>query len=152
MKIKILLVGTLLTTIGIVGCQTGGPVDEASVGIGADGVFNDPSPSTFEYPTVEAGESDRIAKSYHTAPPMISHTVEEYYPITLDNNECVDCHDKRKLIDREYVKGKKLAMPDSHYGGFSGQGDKEEVSGSRYTCSQCHAPVSNAQPLVENTF
>ena len=41
MKIKILLVSTLLTSIGIVGCQTGGPVDETSVGIGADGVFND---------------------------------------------------------------------------------------------------------------
>ena len=54
MKIKILLVSSLLTTIGIVGCQTGGPVDETSVGIGADGVFNDPSPSTFEYPTTKA--------------------------------------------------------------------------------------------------
>ena len=48
MKIKILLVSTLLTTIGIAGCQTAGTVDETSVGIGADGVFNDPSPSTFD--------------------------------------------------------------------------------------------------------
>jgi len=152
MKIKILLVSTLLTTIGIVGCQTGGPVDEASVGIGADGVFNDPSPSTFDYPTTEAGKSDRVAKSYHTAPPMVPHTVAEYLPITMETNECMECHDKPKLIDREYVKGKKLAMPQDHYGGFGGKGDKDEVSGARYTCSQCHAPMSDAQPLVENTF
>ena len=152
MKIKILLVTTLLTTIGVVGCQTGGPVDETSVGIGADGVFNDPSPATFEYPTTKAGESDLIAKSYHTAPPMIPHTVEEYYPITMETNECLECHDKKKLIDKEYVKGKKLAMSEDHYGGFYGTGDKDEVSGARYTCSQCHAPVSNAQPLVESTF
>ena len=110
MKIKILLVSTLLTSFGIVGCQTGGPIDETSVGIGADGVFNDPSPSTFEYPTIKAGESDRIAKSYHTAPPMVPHTVAEYLPITMETNECMECHDKKKLIDREYVKGKKLAM------------------------------------------
>jgi cytochrome c-type protein NapB len=152
MKIKILLVSTLLTTIGIVGCQTGGAVDETSVGLGEDAVFNDPSPSTFDYPTTEAGKSDRIAKSYHTAPPMVPHTVEEYLPITMENNECLECHDKPKLIDRKYIKGKKLAMPESHYGGFGGTGDKDEVSGARYTCVQCHASVSDAQPLVENTF
>jgi cytochrome c-type protein NapB len=159
-KMKILLIGTLLTTIGIVGCQTGGgygygsggPIDEASVGIGADGVFNDPSPSTFEFPTTKTGESDRIKKSYHTAPPMVAHTFVEYLPITMENNECMECHDKPKLIDREYIKGKKLAMSDDHYGGFGGRGDKDEVSGSHYTCTTCHAPASDAQPLVENTF
>ena len=153
MKIKILLVSTLLTTIGIVGCQTGGgAVDQSSLGIGADGVFNDPSPSTFDYPTTKAGESDLIAKSYHTAPPMVPHTVDEYLPITMETNECMECHDKPKIQGREYVKGDKLAMPESHYGGFGGKGDKDEVSGARYTCSQCHAPTSNAMPLVENTF
>ena len=152
MKIKILLVSTLLTTIGIVGCQTAGPVDQTSLGIGADGVFNDPSPSTFDYPTTKAGESDRIARSYHTAPPMIPHTVDEYLPITMETNECMECHDKPKIQDREYVKGKNLAMPESHYGGFGGSGDKDEPSGALYTCSQCHAPTSDAKPLVENIF
>ena len=152
MKIKILLVSTLLTTIGIVGCQTGGPVDQTSLGIGLDGVFNDPSPSTFAYPTIKAGEIDLSSKSYHTSPPMVPHTVEEYLPITMETNECMECHDKPKIQDREYVKGKKLAMPESHYGGFGGRGDKDEVSGARYTCSQCHAPTSDAKPLVENIF
>lgn len=152
MKIKILLVSTLLTTIGIVGCQTGGPVDETSIGLGEDAVFNDPSPETFDYPTTKAGESDRIAKSYHTAPPLVPHALAKYLPITMENNECMECHDKPKLIDRKYVKGKKLAMPQDHYGGFNGKGDKDEVSGARYTCTQCHVSASNAPPLVENTF
>lgn len=153
MKIKILLISTLLTSIGIVGCQTaGGPVDETSVGIGADGVFNDPSPSSFDYPTTKAGESDRIAKSYATAPPLVPHTVDKFLPITMETNECMECHEKPKLIDKEYVKGKKLAIPSSHYGGFGGTGDKDEVSGALYTCTLCHAPASDAQPLVENTF
>lgn len=152
MKIKILLITTLLTSIGIVGCQTGGPVDETSVGIGDDGVFGTPSPSTFDYPTTKTGESDRIAKSYHTAPPMVPHTVDKYLPITMETNECMECHDKPKIMDREYVKGKKLSMSISHYGGFGGTGDKGEVSGSHYTCSQCHAPMSDAEPLVENVF
>jgi cytochrome c-type protein NapB len=156
MKIKILLVGTLLIIIGIVGCQTNVHIDSGmdrlSVGIGEDGVFNDPSPIIFNYPTTKAGESDRMAKSYHTAPPMIPHIVDKYLPITMENNECMDCHDKPKLIGREYVKGKKLAMPANHYGGFDGRGDEDEVSGARYICSQCHTPVSDAKTLVKNTF
>ncbi len=152
-KIKILLIGTLLTTIGIVGCQSGGGyIDEASVGIGADGVFNDPSPATFNFPTTKTGESDLIPTSYHTAPPMVAHTFVEYLPITMENNECLECHDKPKLIDRDYIKGKKLSMSAAHYGGFGGSGDEDEVSGSHYTCTTCHAPASDAQPLVENTF
>lgn len=153
MKIKIMLVSTLLTTIGIVGCQTdGGSIDEASVGIGADGVFNDPSPTVFTYPTTKVGKSERIARSYQSAPPLVSHTVEEYLPITREENGCMDCHDRPTLRDREYIKGKKLAMTVSHYGGFSGGGDLEEVSGARYNCTICHAPASDAKPLVENTF
>ncbi len=151
MKIKILLVSTLLAAVGFAGCQTGS-VNQADVGIGEDGVFGEPSPGTFNYPTEEAGKSDRIATSYDTAPPLVPHTVEEYLPITMEDNECMECHDKPKIQDREYVKGKKLAMPGSHYGGFGGRGDKDEPSGSMYTCSLCHAPASDAQPLVANTF
>ncbi len=153
MKIKILFVSTLLTVIGIAGCQTGGDaIDETSVGIGADAIFNDPSPSVFVYPTTKVGKSDRMNRSYETAPPMVPHTVAEYLPITMETNDCMDCHDRPTLREREYVKGKKLAMTVSHYGGFYGKGDLEEVSGARYNCTQCHAPLSDAKPLVENTF
>lgn len=161
MRINILFVSTLLTTLSIVGCQTGGdsagntvdtPIDESTVGIGADAVFNDPSPSAFSYPTTKAGKSDRIDRAYSTAPPLIPHIVDEYLPITMEDNECTDCHDRPKYLDRIYVKGKKLTMPRSHYGGFKGEGEKDEVSGARYNCMQCHVPVSDAKPLVENTF
>lgn len=152
MKIKILFISTLLTAVGVAGCTTTSSVDETDVGIGMDGVFSDPSPSTFDYPTEEAGKSDRIEKSYYTAPPLVPHTVAEYLPITMEDNECLECHDKPKIQGRDYVKGEKLAMPASHYGGFGGTGDEDEVSGAVYTCTLCHAPASNAQPLVENTF
>ena len=114
MKIKILLVSTLLTTIGIVGCQTGGPVGETSVGIGADGVFNDPSPSTFDYPTTKAGESDRIAKSYHTAPPMVPHTVAEYLPITMETNECMECHSQIGWIPSTFDHNNHFVLEGAH--------------------------------------
>ena len=159
-KIKILLISTLLVIIGIAGCQTSsetssettGPIPENKVGLGADAVFNTPAPATFEFPTVEPGESYLLTRSFSMAPPMVPHSVDEFLPITMENNECMECHDKPKLFDREFIKGKKLAMSRSHYGGFGGAGDPDEVSGSRYTCSQCHAAVSGAEPLVENLF
>jgi len=156
MKIKILLIITVLAYVGIVGCQTGGQyagsVSENKIGIGADAVFNTPAPSTFDFPTVKPGDNYLIERSFSMAPPMVPHAVDEFLPITMELNDCMDCHDKPKLFDRGFIKGKKLAMPRSHYGGFGGTGDEDEVSGSRYNCSQCHAPISGAQPLVENVF
>ncbi|MCW8962177.1 MAG: nitrate reductase cytochrome c-type subunit [Gammaproteobacteria bacterium] len=155
MKIKFLLVSTLLAAIGIAGCQTmgGGPKDQASMGIGQDAIFNEALPSSFDYPDTKAGQSDLIAKSYHTAPPMVPHVIEKYLPITAEDNQCMDCHDYYDKIGTKHVKGKrKYPMPKSHYGGFAGKGVRDEASGARYTCTQCHAAVSNAQPLVENTF
>lgn len=149
MKIKLLLMSVLMTfCINIFA----GAIDELNMGLGKDAVFSNPTPFAFTYPTTKAGKSDRVTPSYHTAPPTIPHKVEEYLPITAEENECMDCHDKYNKIGKQYVKGKKLPMPKSHYGGFAGKGIADEVSGARYTCSQCHVPVSNASPLVENTF
>lgn len=155
MKIKFLLVSTLLAAVAIAGCQTtgGGPRDQASMGIGQDAIYNEAIPTAYAFPETKAGKADLIARSYHTAPPMVPHTIEEYLPITAEENECMDCHDWYDKIGDDYVKGKrKFPMPKSHYGGFAGKGIRDEVSGARYTCNQCHAAVSNAQPLVENTF
>jgi len=151
-NIKILLIGTLLAVVGIAGCQTDGAIDQTKVGLGLDGVFNDPPPSVFEFTTLEPGENYLIPTSFSTAPPMVPHTVAEFLPITLETNECMECHDKPKLVGREFVKGKKIGMPRSHYGGFGGTGDEDEVSGSRFMCSQCHVPLSDAEPLIGNLF
>ena len=152
MKMKILLTSALLLIVGCQTVATNAPIDEAAMGIGQDGTFGDPFPTSFSYPTTKAGKSDRLPQAYHTAPPQVPHTVAEYMPISLEENECLDCHDRPKLIGRTYAKGKKLPMPESHYGGFKGKGEKDEVSGSRYVCSQCHVAQSGAQPLVEKTF
>lgn len=160
MKMKTLLIGALLSVVGIVGCQADGGdrtsgayiIDQLNMGLGPDAVFNDPIPATFAFPTTEAGESELIPTSFSTAPPTVPHSFEEFLPITMYNNQCLECHDRPRLMGREHVKGKKLAMPQSHYGGFGGRGDKDIPSGSHFMCSKCHAPVSDALPLVENTF
>lgn len=147
---KILLIGiaTVLTT-----SLFSDGIDQLNLGIGEDNVFSDATPDYFVYPDTKAGKSQLIPLAYSTVPPLIPHIIDEYLPITAENNECTDCHDKPTKIGRtEHRSGRKIPMPASHYGGFHGKGDKEEVSGSRYTCTQCHVPQSDAKPLVENTY
>jgi len=142
---------------GIVFCLFGSslfsdPIDQMNMGIGEDNVFSDATPIAFSYPDTKAGKSQLLPLAYSTVPPLIPHTVEKYLPITTEENGCTECHDRKDKIGKtEHQSGKKIPMPESHYGGFHGKGDKEEISGSRYTCTQCHVPQSGAKPLVENT-
>ena len=150
MKVKLLIMSALFAFCSNVFATA---IDELNMGLGDDAVFNNPNPAAYDYPDTKAGKSDRLKPSYHTAPPMVPHTVEKYLPITTEENGCMECHDYYDKIGKKYVKGKKkLPMPKSHYGGFAGKGVKDEMSGARYTCTQCHVPASNAKPLVENTF
>ncbi len=128
-------------------------IDQLNMGIGEDNVFSDASPVAFTYPEIKAGKSTMIPLAYSTVPPLVPHSIEKYLPITAEENDCTDCHDRQNKIGKtEHRTGKKIPMPNNHYGGFRGEGDKEEVSGSRYTCTQCHVPQSGAKPLVDNTF
>jgi len=150
MKIKLLLMSVILAFFGN---ALAGAIDELNMGLGDDAVFNDPTPATAAYPQTKEGKNDRVKPAYHTAPPVVPHRMETHLPITMEENGCLDCHDQYKKIGSKYVKGKKkLPMPKSHYGGFAGKGVKDEVSGARYTCVQCHVQASDAVPLVENTF
>jgi len=147
---KNIIIGLLLSLLAVPVLADG--IDQLNMGIGEDNVFSDATPQAFAYNNIKAGKSEMIPLAYSTVPPLIPHTIEKYLPITAEDNGCTDCHDRKEKIGKtEHRTGKKIPMPESHYGGFKGEGDKEEVSGSRYTCIQCHVPQSGAKPLIENT-
>jgi cytochrome c-type protein NapB len=130
-------------------------LDELNMGLSKGSVFETPTPSASHYADIETGKSKRSSVAYSTLPPQVTHTFAEYLPITLDENECLDCHDRRKYLNRkdwQWKVGRKLPMPDDHYGSFEKQGGSEDVAGARYNCTQCHVQMSDAVPLVENTF
>ena len=150
MKAKLLIVGIFCMASSGIFAEA---IDQLNMGIGEDNVFSDATPETFSYSNKKAGKSELLPVAYSTVPPQIPHAIKDYLPITAEDNECTDCHDRQEKIGKiEKKSGKKTPMPQSHYGGFKGDGDKEEVSGSRYTCTQCHVPQSGAKPLVENTY
>lgn len=127
-------------------------LDDINMGLSKESVFDVPTPVVSNYSKLKAGKNERLPIAYSTLPPQIGHAIDEYLPITIEDNECIDCHDRRKLLKYKWRVGKKLPMPDSHYGSFNKQGGAEDVAGARYNCTQCHVVLSDAPPLVENTF
>jgi len=92
------------------------------------------------------GQVKTFKKSYVTAPPMIPHNIEGMTPIKIGKNQCLSCHTP-SVAKAMGVK----PIPKSHFtSGFSHK--KGHLAGSRYNCTQCHAPQAKLDPVVENKF
>lgn len=107
----------------------------------------------FTYSEKEAGEAQRFERAFVNAPPQIPHNVEDFLPITQDNNMCLSCHDlgadneRVKLSDEEATP-----MPASHYYDLRNEKKLDAISQARYNCVQCHAPQANIDSGIKNTF
>ena len=102
---------------------------------------------SYEYSKSEAGESQKIERSYENAPPMIPHSIEDMLPITQDNNMCLTCHDPAVAADVGAV-----AVPSSHTYDLRAEKKLDEVANARFNCVLCHTPQANLAPAVGNTF
>lgn len=89
-------------------------------------------------------ENKQHARSFSTQPPMVPHKFG--YEINLQKNACLKCHDKANAKAEDAP-----AAGASHYKTPDGKVQDKLVM-SRYFCNQCHAPLTKAAPLVENTF
>jgi len=114
------------------------------------------------YPDTIAGESKKLARDFPDAPPQIPHTVEDMYPITMDDNECLDCHHPENATSKE-----DLPLPESHFEApIMGKGDpgdsmvwvvkdyekNDDVFGARYNCDMCHTAQANNVATPNNRF
>jgi cytochrome c-type protein NapB len=114
-----------------------------------------------EYPDADAGESTKIARDFPDAPPQIPHSVEDMYPITLADNECLECHLP------ENATGDDVPLPESHFKApVMGKGADDEpmvwvvkdyrltegVMGARYNCNMCHTPQATNVSTPKNSF
>jgi cytochrome c-type protein NapB len=115
-----------------------------------------------EYPTTAAGEAASLGRDFPDAPPQIPHTVEDMYPITADDNECLECHHPDNATSKDDVP-----VPASHMMapvmGKGGKGDpmvwvvegyKEinDLYAARYNCSMCHTPQATNVSTPNNRF
>ncbi|MDP1902485.1 MAG: nitrate reductase cytochrome c-type subunit [Rubrivivax sp.] len=123
-------------------------IEDRQVGLSKTSVFDVVTPTPFGFEGPEAAKTIPPLPG-SGMPPMISHTVDEYLPLTVKNNECLECHDKPGRIGTPVAAGKPRPAPASHYA--AGAGGSMVLLGRQYNCLFCHAPQAGVQPLVRNT-
>jgi len=145
-------------------------ITEASLGLRKTDLYSESgtSASKTEYRTADAGTSHKIVRAYQDAPPMIPHDVSGFLPITASNNACTGCHmpevapamgatpipPSHFLDMRPHHKfdGKIFSKTVDNYKNETAVRKLTHLSKARFNCSQCHAPQSQGNLAVENTF
>jgi len=145
-------------------------VTEASLGLRKTDLYTEDSTiaSKTQYRGAQASTSSKIKRAFQDAPPMIPHDTTGMLPIKISDNRCIGCH----MPDVAGSMGA-TPIPVSHFtnfrphnmvkdGVFKKEVDnyKNEVAiketthlqGARFNCTQCHAPQSQGNLAVENTF
>jgi nitrate reductase cytochrome c-type subunit len=139
-----LLLATLFATLA--GCATS--VSDTEFSLHKGNVFEPTTPATFDFDSGGAGKALIAPLTGSGMPPMISHAIAEYLPITASANVCLTCHDRPAEWGRSVAKGQGAPAPASHYS--KGPQGKAVVAGAQYNCVACHAPQAGVAPLVGN--
>lgn len=177
MKITKMTLGLFAAaTVFMVGCSAANQVmSEESIGLRKTDLYSEDTTvgDKTEYIKTAAGESKVIERAFENAPPMIPHDVEGMIPITINNNSCTGCHTPGVAESLNAT-----AIPASHFTNFrpdtaiaaDGRIAKEgkavdntadlkvvgkklnQLSGSRFNCTLCHAPQSMATDAPKNEF
>jgi cytochrome c-type protein NapB len=123
-------------------------IPDDDLGLSKTSVYDVPDPIIVNYGGGDPGTNKRAEKSYHTAPPMITHSIVDMVPIRQDFNLCKDCHVQPDLLKEKITVGMPIPAPVSHYTNVK----KGELYMGRWNCTQCHAPQANVNVLVQSTF
>jgi cytochrome c-type protein NapB len=144
MKRSTLLLAAALAVLA--GCATTA-IDDSQLGLSKASVFDIETPVPFGFEGPGAGQTiEPLAGS--GMPPMISHPVGDFLPITAASNGCLSCHDRPQEIGRPAAKGQPAPAPASHYARRAD--GRLSLSGASYNCVSCHAPQAGVKPLVDN--
>lgn len=147
----ILVTGASLALIG--GAHAAG-MDPDSLGLEKSSVYSAPTPIRAGTQAKAPGQNPVTPGYFSEAPPTIPHRVEGFLPIKAGQNMCLGCHQKPDQIGQSARPGVPTPMPASHYTDLRRAPDKvtHKLIGARYICTQCHAPQTDAPPLVVNTY
>jgi cytochrome c-type protein NapB len=89
--------------------------------------------------------AEGFGRAYRQQPPLIPHKIDGYQ-INTTNNQCMNCHD---WPGNTKVNAPKIS--ETHY--VDRQGARlDKVAGTRYFCTQCHVPQTDAKALIGNSF
>ena len=142
------LLGALALAALAVGCATTAAINDSDFSFKKGSVFDAATPVPFAF---EEDASATLIRPLPGSgiPPMISHAVDEYLPLTIAKNDCRDCHDKPANIGKPVAKSKAMPASASHY--VKDATGKLQLMGMSFNCLSCHAPQAGVVPLVTNT-
>jgi len=140
------------TAISYVGAMAAG-ISDTEMGIRKADVFTEKPVMTggVYYGDAPQGTSQRFERSFENAPPLIPHDIEGLLPIKAHDNKCLSCH----LPKNAKAMGLGATpLPKSHFTNYRKHDPKlgKDIYQGRYNCTQCHAPQSDVNALIRNTF
>jgi len=147
-------------------------VTESVLGLRKTDIYSEEDDTTgmkTQYGSDAPGTSQRIARAFQDAPPMIPHSVEGLLPIKAGNNQCIGCHmpevaagvgatpiPKSHLTNfrptHKVVDGTFKKSIDNYKNEIAISKPGKKLVMARFNCSQCHAPQSRGDLAVSNTF
>lgn len=124
-------------------------VPEAKLGLAKGSPAEVTVPAPLKENHSAPGERPLRPRPFAGAAPAVPHGVEDFLPITKDQNACVDCH-----AVAEKKKGEPTPIPASHYVDLRNAPEKrqEKPVGERWVCTACHVPQQDVAPLVKSAF
>ena len=143
------VLGLSLLAAACAGHRTVSGIPDEQIGLSKAEIFDVSDPEAHNVVTADPGEGAIVDRAYDGAPPVISHGIADFLPITPDDNMCVLCH----MVD-EKIEGEPTPIPVSHFTDYRNAPDKtgDDIAGARYNCLACHARQTDAPPLVANEF
>ncbi len=90
-------------------------------------------------------ENQRLGRAFRQQPPLIPHRVDKY-EIDMNVNQCLRCHDWPYSSQERATK-----ISETHYMDRDGK-RLDKIAKTRWFCTQCHVPQTDAKPLVNNQF
>lgn len=177
MKLGKLTLGIVTAaTLLVVSCTAASKtVSEESLGLRTTNLYSEDTTTgdKTQYGSKPAGSSTKIARAFENAPPMIPHDVEGMLPITIDNNQCIMCHDPAVAesmgatpVPKTHLTSFRPETKLTSDGVMLQEGKHLEntidiktvekpldsLAGARFNCSQCHAPQSEGTKAPKNNF
>jgi len=137
--------------MGLAAC-TSAPADSAAPAgpvaslRGSDAVTADEAPVVHSQLGKKPGLQQKIVRTFDGQPPLIPHATDNFDEVTVEENQCLDCHSAETFAKKNAPK-----MSDTHFVGRDGQ----KLAGAderRHSCTLCHVPQFDAPPLVGNSF
>ena len=122
------------------------PVADGDISLLRGSVFDTPTPAGVTWVNNMPGNNEKQTPMFEGAPPVIPHVVNDFLPITHDENGCIECHLSTDP-DEEAPQ-----LPDDHKTDLRNSPDKvgQTVAGARWACVLCHVPTSDVKPFPES--